>query len=64
MLNFDERTRAYIYRVVLAVLPLLVFYGLVGEAEAAEYALVAAAVLGVGADALAVKNTPSPRGDA
>lgn len=53
----DEKTRAYIYRIVLAVLPLLVIYGLVSEAEAAQFALVGAAVLGVAADGLAVAHT-------
>jgi hypothetical protein len=55
--NLDERTRAYIYRVLLAALPLLVMYGLLSEQEAAQYALLAAALLGIAADSLAAANT-------
>lgn len=57
----NERTRAYIYRIVLAALPLLFVWGFIGEHEAAQFALVAAAILGVGADALAVANTSTKR---
>lgn len=53
----SEKTRAYLYRVSLAVLPLLVLYGVISENEAAEYALLAAALLGVGDAALAARNT-------
>ena len=53
----NEKTRAYIYRILLAVLPLLVVYGLVSEGEAAQFAIVGAAVLGVAADGLATVNT-------
>ena len=52
-----EKTRAYIYRILLAVLPLLVIYGLISEHEAAQFAIVGAAILGVAADALATANT-------
>jgi hypothetical protein len=53
----NEKTRAYIYRVLLAVLPLLVLYGIISEGEAAQYAIIGAALLGVAADALATANT-------
>jgi hypothetical protein len=53
----NEKTRAYIYRVLLAVLPLLVLYGIISDGEAAQYAIVGAALLGVAADALATANT-------
>jgi hypothetical protein len=53
----NEKTRAYIYRILLAVLPLLVLYGIISDAEAAQYAIVGAALLGVAADALATANT-------
>ena len=53
----NEKTRAYIYRILLAVLPLLVLYGIISDAEAAQYAIVGAALLGVAADALATTNT-------
>ena len=52
-----EKQRAYIYRILLAVLPLLVLYGIISDAEAAQYAIVGAALLGVAADALATANT-------
>jgi hypothetical protein len=53
----NEKSRAYIYRVLLAVLPLLVLYGIISEGEAAQYAIIGAALLGVAADALATANT-------
>lgn len=53
----NETTRAYVYRVLLAVLPLLVLYGIISDGEAAQYALVGAALLGVASDALAVAHT-------
>ena len=52
-----EKQRAYIYRILLAVLPLLVLYGIISDGEAAQYAIVGAALLGVAADALATANT-------
>ena len=53
----SPKQRAYIYRILLAVLPLLVLYGIISDAEAAQYAIVGAALLGVAADALATANT-------
>jgi hypothetical protein len=53
----EPKTRAYVYRVLLAVLPLLVVYGVVSDQEAAQFALIGAALLGVAADALAVAHT-------
>lgn len=53
----DEKTRAYIYRVALAVGALLVLYGVIGEAELAQWAILVAALLGLGTDILATKNT-------
>jgi hypothetical protein len=53
----DERTRAYIYRIGTALLPLLILYGVVSEAEAALWVGVLAAVLAVGEGALAAKHT-------
>jgi hypothetical protein len=52
-----EPTRAWIYRVALAVGALLVAYGLISEAEAAQWALLLAALLGLGTDALATRHT-------
>jgi hypothetical protein len=53
----NEKQRGWIYRVLLAVLPLLVLYGIISEGEAAQYAIIGAALLGVAADALATANT-------
>ncbi len=49
-----EATRAWLYRIVLAVLPILTAYGVVAEEKAPLFAALAAAVLST---ALAVKNT-------
>lgn len=50
----SESTRAYIYRVSLAVLPLLTAYGIVQESDVPLYIGLVAAILNVG---LAVRNT-------
>ena len=57
----DEHVRAWIYRVALAVIGLLVAYGLLSEGEAAQWALLAAALVGLGTDGLASKNTSTKR---
>lgn len=49
-----ESTRAYIYRILLAVQPLVVAYGLASENESVLWLSVASAVLSAG---LATKNT-------
>ncbi len=49
-----EKTRAYIYRVLVAVAPIAVFYGAVSGQEVALYLSAAATILGVG---LAAVNT-------
>lgn len=49
-----EATRAYIYRVLVAVLPILVAYGVVGEQDVALWLALAAAVLSTG---MAAANT-------
>lgn len=49
-----EATRAYIYRIVLAVIPILTAYGVVAEEKAPLFVALAASVLST---ALAVKNT-------
>jgi hypothetical protein len=49
-----ESTRAYIYRVTLAVLPLLTAYGLVSENKVPFLIALAASILNVG---LASANT-------
>jgi hypothetical protein len=50
----DEKTRAYIYRIVLALIPIATAYGVIAEAEAGLFVGLAAAVLSTG---LAAANT-------
>lgn len=61
--RLDEPTRAWLYRIALAVIALLVAYGVVSEGEAAQWALLIAAVLGIGEGALATANTTTRRRD-
>jgi uncharacterized membrane protein len=49
-----EKTRAYIYRIVIAASPIVVFYGLATAEETALWVALIANALGV---ALAVANT-------
>ncbi len=51
-----EKVRAWIYRVILAVQPLVVYYGLLEDHEAGLWGMIAGTVLGVG---LAAVNTSS-----
>lgn len=53
----NESTRAYFYRIALAVLSVLGLYGVVNQDELPVYAEVAAAVLSVSSAGLAVKYT-------
>jgi hypothetical protein len=53
-MNMSEATRAWIYRVVLALLLVAGIYGLVDEQQAAGWGALALAVFGNG---LAVLNT-------
>ena len=50
----NESQRAYVYRIVLALVPLAVIYGVVQEQDVAVWVGLAAAVLGTG---LATANT-------
>lgn len=59
----NEATRAYIYRVILALLPLAVVYGAVKGDDAPLIVAVAQAVLGIGGAALAAANTSTHKGD-
>jgi hypothetical protein len=52
-----ESTRAYIYRVLTVLVPVVGFYGIAQEGEAELWLSVAAVVLGTGAGALATVNT-------
>jgi hypothetical protein len=53
-----EATRAYIYRVLLALQPLIVAYGLTTDTEAVLWLSVVSAFLGTG---LAAKNTSTEK---
>lgn len=55
--RLSEPTRAWIYRIALAATGLLVMYGAISEAEAAQWALLVAAILGLGTETLAAANT-------
>jgi len=55
----NEATRAWIYRVLVAAVPVLIAYGVLDEATAAVWVGLAAAVLGIG---LAVGNTSTKAG--
>ena len=54
----NERTRAYIYRVLLAVVPIAQSYGIVNEDRAALIVSLIAAAFG---GALAVMNTSTDK---
>lgn len=54
----NEATRAYVYRVLVAVLPILTVYGLVAEQDVAVWLNLAAAVLGVGLAAVNTSTKP------
>ena len=53
----NERTRAYLYRIAVAAIPLLVVAGVLSSEDAAIWLGVAAAVLGVSTAGLATANT-------
>ena len=58
-----EHVRAYIYRLLTPVGALLVFYGLLGDAELALWLQLAGAALLVGEGALAARHTSTRRPD-
>jgi hypothetical protein len=53
-MNLSESTRAYIYRIEVAVVPVLIAHGIVNESTAALWVSLIGAVFGLG---LAVRNT-------
>lgn len=55
--HLDQRTRAYVYRVALAVLGVLSLYGLIGPDEIPVWTGVIVAALGIGTSCLASVNT-------
>lgn len=58
----NEATRARIYRVLLALQPLVVAYGLASSEQAAMWIAVVAAVLGTGLASVNT-STKTPEGD-
>lgn len=54
----NEATRAWIYRVLVAVVPILVFYGAVDESQIAVWLGLASSVLGFG---MASMNTSTKK---
>lgn len=56
-MNLNEQTRAYIYRMALAVLGVLSLYGLIGPDDIPVWTGVIVAALGIGASGLASVNT-------
>lgn len=59
----NESTRAYLYRVALAVFGLMMLYGLLSEAEVAGWAALVQTLLGLGVSGLATRNTSTSSGD-
>jgi hypothetical protein len=59
----NEQTRAYIYRIFVALLPVLILYGVLSDAEAAVWLGVGAAVLSAGESALAARHTSTKSDD-
>lgn len=57
----SESTRAWLYRVASATVPLLVAYGVVADSTAALWLGLAGALLGTGATTLAAVHTPARR---
>lgn len=53
----SEQTRAYIYRIVTAIIPLLLIVGWVSNEVAGAILGITAAVLAVGSSGLAAANT-------
>ena len=53
----DERTRAYLYRIVAAAIPLLIVAGVITGEDAAVWLGLASAILGLGGAGLATANT-------
>ena len=63
-MNLNAATRAWIYGVAVALLPILVSFGLLTEDRAPLIVALLAAVLSAGPPALALRNvTPDDDGD-
>lgn len=60
-MKIPTHIRAYIYRVSIAVIPLLIMYGVLSESDAALVLGLVAAVLDLGTNVLAAANTSTAR---
>lgn len=56
-----EKTRAWIYRISVAAVPLLTGYGMIEDSKAALWLGVVGAILGFGTNVLASANTSTKR---
>ncbi|MFC4335222.1 phage holin [Salininema proteolyticum] len=54
-----QSTRAWIYRIATAVVPILIVYGVIAESDASVWLGLAGAVLNIGERALYLANTPA-----
>lgn len=58
----NPETRRYLYGVAVALIPLLVLFGLIAPEDVATWTNLAGALLGLGAAGLALPNTPAGGG--
>ena len=58
----SPETRRYLYGVALALIPVLVLFGLISPDDVATWTNLAGALLGLGAAGLALPNTPTAGG--
>lgn len=58
----SEQTRGWVYRIALVAIAALGIFGVVTEEQGAQLVALVTALLGVGATALATRNTPGPLG--
>lgn len=56
MPHLTEKNRRWVYGIVIAALPILAAYGILGPEHAPMWVALAAAVLGVSSSALAAQN--------
>ena len=59
----DPTKRAWLYRIAIAIIALVAVYGLLDSEKVAAWMSVLAAVFGIGAPALALRNMPKAPND-
>lgn len=57
-MNFEPKTRRWIYGIIAALVPLMVTLGYLTPELSRDLLSIAAAILTVGGSALAIKNVP------